>query len=403
MFDPRDDARDRDGREDGRERVYDERDRDDDPREGLMRDLDLPRGEERELVVARDHVHELEGEDSRTLAAVGAFRVVPEHDLDVNHDTLEHLRNVGLVEAMHLGGDERGLTLTGEGRDLLDSHSMHRDDEPAQAFYAGVNREREVDHDSNLYATYQQEEARLRTSTTGSRFGGSSSSRTSSASTTSSCTSTTAGGPTVTAVRAATSTRFVNGRVNTTCRTSTGRSTSPTIASSTRSTAANSIRTSSSSRNTTAGPMPPATFRPASVSMSWARTVVRAVRPAAARDRGVPVTHEYPAHDPYNSVTEGFVNAFGSFGLTQRQREFLVTVMIHSGCFLERQYRGFTGTVRGQNSREFMARLVGRGFARATEAGAARQGRLHHVHYEPRDEAISQADNRNRRLRSSAE
>jgi len=48
MFDPRDDARDRDGREDGRERVYDERDRDDDPREGLMRNLDLPRGEERE-------------------------------------------------------------------------------------------------------------------------------------------------------------------------------------------------------------------------------------------------------------------------------------------------------------------------------------------------------------------
>jgi len=29
MFDPRDDARDRDGRQDGRERVYDERDRDD--------------------------------------------------------------------------------------------------------------------------------------------------------------------------------------------------------------------------------------------------------------------------------------------------------------------------------------------------------------------------------------
>ncbi len=79
MFDPRDDARDRDGREDGRARVYDVRDRDDDPREGLMRDLDLPRGEERELVVVRDHVYELDGEHSRTLAAVGAFRVVPEH------------------------------------------------------------------------------------------------------------------------------------------------------------------------------------------------------------------------------------------------------------------------------------------------------------------------------------
>jgi hypothetical protein len=62
--------------------VYDPRDRDPyDPREALMRDLDLPRGDERELVVNRDRVSELDGEDSRTLAVVGAFRVVPEHDL----------------------------------------------------------------------------------------------------------------------------------------------------------------------------------------------------------------------------------------------------------------------------------------------------------------------------------
>ena len=74
MFDPRDDARDRDGREDGRARVYDERDRDDDPREGLMRDLDLPRGEERELVALRDRVYELDGEDTRTLAATYPHR-----------------------------------------------------------------------------------------------------------------------------------------------------------------------------------------------------------------------------------------------------------------------------------------------------------------------------------------
>ena len=63
---------------------------------------------------------------------------------------------------MNLGDDERGLTLTREGRGLLDSHSMDRDDEPSQAFHAGVSRERELDHDSNLYATYRQEEARLR-------------------------------------------------------------------------------------------------------------------------------------------------------------------------------------------------------------------------------------------------
>jgi hypothetical protein len=159
------DPRDYGGREHGdeRPRVYDDRDRDDSgPRAGLMRDLDLPRGEERELVVDRDRVYELDGDDSRTLAVVGAFRIVPEHDLDIDHDTLGHLRDEGLVETVALGDDERGLTLTREGRDLLDSHSMDRHDEPSQTFYAGVSREREVHHDSNLYATYRQEETRLR-------------------------------------------------------------------------------------------------------------------------------------------------------------------------------------------------------------------------------------------------
>jgi len=63
------------------------------------------------------------------------------------------------------------------------------------------------------------------------------------------------------------------------------------------------------------------------------------------------VTREYPSRDIYDSVTEARVNALAGFGFTQRQREFLVTVMVHSGCFLERQYCAFTGTVRGQNSR----------------------------------------------------
>ena len=94
------------------------------------------------------------------------------------------------------------------------------------------------------------------------------------------------------------------------------------------------------------------------------------------------------------------MNALSGFGFTERQREFLVTVMVHSGCFLERQYCAFTGTVRGQNSREFMARLVARGFARAIEPGPVRRGRLYHVHHKPLYEAIGQADNRNRRLRT---
>jgi hypothetical protein len=126
-----------------------------------MRDLDLPRRDEREVVVDRDRVYELDGEDSRTLAAVGAFRVVPEHDLDVSSDTLENLHDQRLVERVDLGDGERGLTLTRDGRDLLDSHSRERDGEPSQVFHAGVSRSREIDHDSNLYATFRQEEARL--------------------------------------------------------------------------------------------------------------------------------------------------------------------------------------------------------------------------------------------------
>jgi hypothetical protein len=144
-------------------RVYDPRDLSEhDPRDGVMRDLDLPRGDERELVVDRDRVYELDGEDSRTLAAVGAFRVVPEHDLDLPRDTLENLQDQRLVETVELGDGERGLTLTTDGRDLLHSHSLERDAEPSQVFYAGAGRSREIDHDSNLYATFRQEEARLR-------------------------------------------------------------------------------------------------------------------------------------------------------------------------------------------------------------------------------------------------
>lgn len=114
------------------------------------------------------------------------------------------------------------------------------------------------------------------------------------------------------------------------------------------------------------------------------------------------MTHEYPGNGAYDSVTEGRVSALGSFGFTLRQREFLVTVMVHAGCFLERQDCAFSGTVRGQNSREFIARLLARGFARAIEPGPVRRGPLYHVHHKPLYEAIGQADDRNRRVRTLA-
>lgn len=40
---------------------------------------------------------------------------------------------------------------------MPDSQALNRDDEPAQAFYAGVSRSHDIDEDSNLYATYPQE------------------------------------------------------------------------------------------------------------------------------------------------------------------------------------------------------------------------------------------------------
>jgi hypothetical protein len=104
------------------------------------------------------------------------------------------------------------------------------------------------------------------------------------------------------------------------------------------------------------------------------------------------VTYELTFADICDSVTEARVNALAGLGFTERQRRFLVTVMVHSGCFLERQYCAFTGTVRGQNSRELMARLVARGFVRIIEPGPVRRGRLYHVHHKPLYEAIGQAD-----------
>ena len=55
-----------------------------------------------------------------------------------------------------------------------------------------------------------------------------------------------------------------------------------------------------------------------------------------------------------------FASRRSELGFTERQARFLVTVMAHSGSFLERQYCTFTGSARGQNSRAFVGRLVDR-------------------------------------------
>lgn len=187
-FDPRDyDSRDRDDFDiydarwlddprdpDDRDRDF-ERDRDarnHDPRDAFVEGLELPRGLERELVQDdRENLYELNREDSRMLATIGAFRVVAERDLeaarnpdwDPRDDTLEHLRDEGLIRFVAIDGDERAVTLTDEGRDLLEANRRERDeDDEHQEFHAEVSRPRELEHDSQLFAAYVGVEERLR-------------------------------------------------------------------------------------------------------------------------------------------------------------------------------------------------------------------------------------------------
>jgi predicted site-specific integrase-resolvase len=49
----------------------------------------------------------------------------------------------------------------------------------------------------------------------------------------------------------------------------------------------------------------------------------------------------------------------------QRQARFLVTVMLHSGVCLLRQYTAFAGIVHGQKTRKFFAKLVKHRYATA--------------------------------------
>jgi hypothetical protein len=106
------DARDR--RDDARwlDRDREPRARATDPRDTFTRHLRLPRGPEREIVRDRDREYTLRGSESRTLATVGAFRVVSSRDLRDHNDRaadprsgdLRHLRAEGLIETVRVPG-----------------------------------------------------------------------------------------------------------------------------------------------------------------------------------------------------------------------------------------------------------------------------------------------------------
>ncbi len=154
---------DRRDREEERERHGDARDLEVDPRDVFMRGLDLPRGRNREIVRdARDREYTLRGSETRTLSTVGAFRVVPASELrdhfdrpaDPRDGDLRHLREQGLVQTVRLDGrGDVAVALTDRGRDLLEAN-RDRNQDTRQVFYAGVKRERELEHDAQIHEAY---------------------------------------------------------------------------------------------------------------------------------------------------------------------------------------------------------------------------------------------------------
>jgi hypothetical protein len=83
-------------------------------------------------------------------------------------------------------------------------------------------------------------------------------------------------------------------------------------------------------------------------------------------------------------------------GFTPRQAAFLVTVMLHAGVCLARQYCAYSRTIHGANSREFFNRLLARRYATAF-AAAQTGARIYHVQYRPLYAAIGDPDSRHRK------
>ncbi len=102
-------------------------------------------------------------------------------------------------------------------------------------------------------------------------------------------------------------------------------------------------------------------------------------------------------HDFRDSVRTPRIQAIEAIGFTERQARFLVTVMVHSGVFLERQYCASARITHGQKSHDFLAKLIARRFVTVITPGALHRGRLYHVQHKRLYEAIGEPDNRHRK------
>lgn len=90
------------------------------------------------------------------------------------------------------------------------------------------------------------------------------------------------------------------------------------------------------------------------------------------------------------------IRAVAKLGFTDRQAGFLVTVLLHAGVCVGRQYCAFARIVRGQKVQDFFSTLVARRLA-TPYTSAHRGARLYHVHGKALYRAVGEPDNRNRR------
>ena len=80
-------------------------------------------------------------------------------------------------------------------------------------------------------------------------------------------------------------------------------------------------------------------------------------------------------------------------GFTDRQARFLVTVMLHAGVCVPRQYARFCGIVHGQKTRKFFAELVRIGYASMYDCRHNR-ARIYHLNQRALYAVIGEADSR---------
>lgn len=90
------------------------------------------------------------------------------------------------------------------------------------------------------------------------------------------------------------------------------------------------------------------------------------------------------------------VQAVAKKGFTDRQAGFLVTVMLHSGVCVRRQYCAYARIAHGQKDTDFFASLLANKLA-TSYAAAHRRAHIYHVQSKPLYGVIGEPNNRNRK------